>query len=63
MLRVAGLFLVALGLIWVLQGVGILDWPPDTFMVGEGSWAIRGLGLAVLGAGLIGFVEWRRGRR
>ncbi|MCX9147610.1 hypothetical protein [Erythrobacter sp. WG] len=54
------MFLVALGCIWALQGLGVLHWPADSFMLGDGGWALRGAGLAMLGATLIGLVEWRR---
>jgi hypothetical protein len=60
MLRAAGVFLVALGCIWALQGLGALGWPADSFMLGDSGWALRGAALAVLGAVLIGLVEWRR---
>lgn len=48
------MFLVALGCIWVLQGLGWLAWPADSFMLGERTWALRGalaigLGFVVLG--------------
>jgi uncharacterized membrane protein len=62
MLRAAGMFLVALGLIWVLQGTGLLHWPADSFMLGQGDWAVRGAGTALAGAALIGLAVWRARR-
>lgn len=62
MLRVAGLFLVVLGMIWALQGAGMLEWPAGSFMLGERDWALRGLGTAAAGAALVGLVEWRSRR-
>jgi hypothetical protein len=62
MLRAAGIFLVALGCIWALQGLGALGWPADSVMLGDKGWALRGAGLALLGAGLIGLVQWCRRR-
>lgn len=56
------MFLVALGLIWVLQGTGLLHWPVDSFMLGQGEWAWRGAEMALAGAALIGLAVWR-GRR
>lgn len=53
MLRAAGMFLVALGFIWVLQGAGLLDWPASSFMIGQSEWALYGALLAGLGAGLL----------
>lgn len=58
MLRAAGLFMIALGVIWALQGAGLLGWPADSFMLGQQSWILRGLALAALGAALVGFVQY-----
>jgi hypothetical protein len=58
MLRAAGLFLVVMGIIWVLQGAGLLDWPANSFMLGQSQWMRYGATLAGLGAGLI----WLAGR-
>jgi hypothetical protein len=60
MLRAAGMFLVALGSIWVLQGAGLLDWPADSFMLGRSEWITRGLEAALVGAGLLGLVQYRQ---
>jgi len=59
MLRAAGMFLVALGCIWVLQGAGLLDWPAGSFMLGRDEWITRGLVAALAGAGLLGLVQYR----
>lgn len=53
MLRAAGMFLVALGCIWALQGFGLLHWPADSFMLGERQWALRGGAMVLAGAILI----------
>ena len=58
MLRAAGLFMIALGIIWALQGAGLLGWPADSFMLGQQPWILRGLALAALGAALVGFVQY-----
>jgi hypothetical protein len=52
------MFLVALGCIWVLQGLGVLAWPADSFMLGDSGWALRGFATAGAGAALIGLVKW-----
>lgn len=59
MLRAAGMFLVALGFIWVLQGAGLLDWPQSSVMIGQSEWALYGALLAGAGAGLLGLVQYR----
>lgn len=60
MLRAAGMFLVALGCIWVLQGFGLLHWPADSFMLGERQWALRGGAMVLAGAILIALPRWLR---
>jgi len=62
LLKAAGMFLVALGLMWALQGVGVLHWPPDSFMLGQDEWAARGTGAVLAGATLIAIAAWRARR-
>jgi hypothetical protein len=38
------------GFVWILQGVNIL---PGSFMTGDPRWAVRGLGLAAVGAAVL----------
>ena len=45
-IRILGVCLIALGVIWILQGVNIL---PGSFMTGQIQWAWRGGILAVVG--------------
>lgn len=45
-LRIAGLLLVALGLVWILQGINVL---PGSFMTGHIEWAWRGGACAAAG--------------
>ena len=54
LLRVAGAILMVVGVIWVLQGVNIL---PGSFMTGQIIWAIYGAPMAVVGAGLVWWVN------
>lgn len=57
-LRIAGIFLIVIGAIWVLQGINVL---PGSFMTGQMRWAYRG-GIAVAaGVGLL--MAERRMRR
>lgn len=62
MLRATGIFLVALGIIWALQGAGLLAWPADSFMLWQGEWVWRGLALAAVGAASLGLVHYRQRR-
>ncbi len=59
MLRAAGMFLVALGFIWVLQGIGLLHWPADSVMLGEQQWALRGGAMVLAGFAIL----WLAARR
>ncbi len=60
MLRAAGLFLIALGIIWALQGAGLLGWPADSFMLGQAEWVLRGFVTVAAGAAVIGLVHYRQ---
>jgi hypothetical protein len=55
-LTVVGVLMVALGAIWILQGVGFL---PGSFMTGQIQWAVYGCVVAVGG---ILVVFWARRR-
>ena len=52
--RIIAVMLVTLGVIWLLQGVGVL---PGSFMTGQIIWAIYGAPLALVGAGLVWWVN------
>jgi hypothetical protein len=53
LLRIAGIVLLASGLLFLLQGAGIVHWPPESFMLDQRAWIWRGLGIACLGAVLL----------
>lgn len=57
LLLVGGILLIAVGLVWTLQGVGILA---GSAMSGSTMWAIIGPIVAIVGIYLI--VRWWRGR-
>jgi len=48
--RVLAILLIAVGLIWILQGIGVL---PGSFMTGQIQWAYRGGIAAVVGVLLL----------
>ena len=62
MLRAAGIFLIAMGIIWVLQGAGLLAWPADSFMLGQGEWVVRGFAMIAAGAALLALITYRQGK-
>lgn len=49
-LSTIGYVLVAFGVIWFFQGIGVL---PGSFMSGQPKWAVIGSITAVVGAGLV----------
>ncbi len=57
---VAGLA-VLMGLLWVGQGLGLIMWPSDSFMLADRKWAYNGAILAAVG--LIVLVLLRRSGR
>jgi hypothetical protein len=48
-----GALLLTAGLIFAAQGAGIINWPPESFMVEQRQWIGYGLALAAIGAALI----------
>ena len=55
-LTVAGVLMVLMGGVWILQGINIL---PGSFMTGQMQWAVYGCVLALAG---IGVIVWARRR-
>ena len=45
-----GVLAVAFGLLFILQGLGIVHWPRSSFMLDDRSWAVRGAVLVAGGA-------------
>ncbi|MBB3939742.1 putative membrane protein [Novosphingobium fluoreni] len=41
---------IAMGLLWLGQGTGVVLWPSDSFMLQDRTWARNGLLLAAAGA-------------
>jgi uncharacterized membrane protein len=53
LLLIAGLLALAMGLLWIGQGLGVIDWPQSSFMIRQMQWAGYGAALAALGLILI----------
>ncbi len=53
LLHVVGLVLFASGLLFLLQGAGIVHWPAESFMLDQRVWVWYGLGIAIAGAVLL----------
>ena len=56
---IVGALAIAMGLLWIGQGTGLIRWPSSSFMIAQSQWALRGAALAVAGAALI---LWARRR-
>ncbi|RXF74929.1 hypothetical protein [Hansschlegelia zhihuaiae] len=48
-----GLACVAAGLLWIGQGLGVIAWPRESFMINDIEWTWYGAGLALVGAVMI----------
>ncbi len=59
-LAIIGALMMAMGLVWIGQGLGYVRWPASSFMLDERPSAVRGLSLAVAGLGLLLFARGRR---
>lgn len=59
LLLLLGLLAIAMGLLWIGQGTGLVMWPASSFMLADRSWAVNGAILAVVG----GIIVWLARRR
>jgi len=57
-LLILGLAALAIGLLWIAQGTGVIKWPESSFMISQTQWAGYGAALGALGLILI----WRSRR-
>jgi len=48
-----GVAATLMGLLWIGQGLGIIQWPASSFMLDQRPWAVRGALLALIGVVLI----------
>lgn len=49
LLRLLGIVLFALGLLFAAQGSGYFPWPSESFMVGDGHWIFYGSAVSAIG--------------
>lgn len=52
---VLGLLLAASGTLWTLQGLGIVNWPQESFMIRQTQWIWYGAATAIVGLALLGW--------
>jgi uncharacterized membrane protein len=50
---VVGFLALAIGLLWIGQGTGVVKWPQSSFMISQIQWAGYGAALAAFGLILI----------
>ncbi len=55
---VVGILALLIGLLWIGQGTGTINWPQSSFMIKQTQWAYYGAALAIVGLILI----WRAKR-
>ncbi len=48
-----GVLVLAAGTLFTLQGAGIVQWPRESFMLGQRDWIERGIVVVLIGLGLI----------
>jgi uncharacterized membrane protein len=53
LLLTVGLIALAIGLLWIGQGTGVVAWPRSSFMINEIQWAGYGAALSAVGLVLI----------
>jgi uncharacterized membrane protein len=58
LLLIVGMIALAIGLLWIGQGTGVVAWPRSSFMINEIQWAGYGAALSAVGLVLI----WRSQR-
>ena len=51
LLLTVGFVALAIGMLWIGQGTGVIKWPQSSFMINDIQWA--GYGVALAGLGLI----------
>jgi uncharacterized membrane protein len=48
-----GILAFLIGVLWIGQGTGMVNWPRSSFMISQMQWAYFGAALAAVGVGLI----------
>jgi uncharacterized membrane protein len=60
-LLIVGFVAFAFGILFTLQGSGIVHWPSDSFMLGQRTWVTYGMIIALAGAAVM-LISRRVGR-
>ena len=57
---ILGIVAALMGLLWIGQGAGLVNWPASSFMIDQRPWITRGAVLLVIGLGLVAVSRARR---
>jgi uncharacterized membrane protein len=60
LMLIAGVLVTLIGLLWLGQGMGVVQWPSDSFMIGSMRWVYVGSVMAIMGIGLIAYALRRK---
>jgi uncharacterized membrane protein len=52
---IGGVLAALIGLLWLGQGLGVVQWPADSFMIGNRQWIYVGSVMAIMGIGLVAY--------
>lgn len=55
--QILGVLMLLMGGLWIGQGLNIIRWPAESFMIGVPQWSWNGMFLALGGAVLIWLVR------
>jgi len=58
-LSIIGGLAIAVGLLWIGQGTGYVNWPQSSFMISQVQWAYYGTVLGIAGLLMIVFAQRR----
>jgi hypothetical protein len=53
LILVAGIIVTAFGILFALQGAGVIHWPAESFMLGNRDWVEYGIVIALIGVALL----------
>jgi hypothetical protein len=53
LVTIIGVASILMGLLWIGQGLGFIQWPASSFMLDQRPWAVRGAVAALFGILLI----------
>ena len=54
---ILGVLMILMGGLWIGQGLNIIRWPAESFMIGVPQWSWNGMFLAIGGVVLIGLAR------